>query len=138
MTIRTLSSVRRGYVSVILWLFVIACWFYAVGVVSQVFFIGMVFLVGQGQWLETHRAIGHSIGLLAILASLSALVARLPWSLLIAALALVLLHGLQYAFIEATGSSFLRAFHAVGAVLLFWLAAYLGQGGVEFLKRRVS
>ena len=125
MTTQTLSSARRGYVNVARWSLVIAGWLYAVGVVLQVFCIGMVFLAGQGQWLEVHRTIGHSVGLPAIVALLSAVVARLPRQLLLAALGLVLLHGLQYAFVGAANGSFLRAFHAVDAVLLFWLATYL-------------
>lgn len=85
----------------------------------------MVLLVGQGGWLEVHRAIGHALGLFAIVTPLVGLLGRLPRSLLVAAFGLFVLHGLQYAFIES--SSFVRALHAVNAVTLFWLATFLAQ-----------
>ncbi len=135
MTTQTLRTERQGYVRVARWSFVTACWLYAVGVTLQVFCIGMVFLAGQGGWLGLHRTVGHSIGFFAILALLSGLFARLPWRLLMGALGLFLLHGLQYAFLEASGGSFVRAFHAVDAVLLFWLAMSLAQQARRVLGR---
>ena len=134
MTTQTLKAKRQGYVGAARWAFVAACWLYAAGVVLQVFCIGMVFLAGQGQYLEVHRAVGHGVGTFAILALLGGLFSKLPRKLLMGAFGLVLLHGLQYAFIGA-GGSFVRAFHAVNAVLLFWLAASLAQQARRVLRQ---
>lgn len=75
----------------------------------------MVFLAGQGAWLELHRALGHSLGFPAIAAPLAGFFGRLPRPLLALSLGLFVLHGLQYAFVES--GSFVRAFHAVNAPL---------------------
>lgn len=133
MTTRTVSSGRRSFTGAARWLFVAVCWLYAAGVAAQVYAIGMVFLAGQGGWLEVHRTTGHALGLFAIVAPLAGLLGRLPRPLLAAAFGLFVLHGLQYAFVESGG--LVRAFHAVNAVLLFWLAASLGQRVLALIRR---
>lgn len=133
MTSQTLKGERRAYVSLARWVLIASCWLYAGGVVLQVFAVGMVFLSGQGGWLETHRMVGHGLGLVAVAAPLAGFFGRLPRSMLVASFGLFVLHGLQYAFIES--GTFVRAFHAVNAVLLFWLAVYLGQVVLRSLRR---
>ena len=137
MPTQALKEEHRAYVSAARWAVVASSWLYAGGVVLQVFCIGMVLLAGQGAWLETHRLVGHWIGLAAILALVNGLAARLPWPYLALAGGLVVLHGLQYAFIGAAGGSFVRAFHAANAVILFWLAVHLGQRVSGLLRRTV-
>ena len=133
MTTQRVSSGRRGFVSAARWLLVAVCWLYAVGVAAQVFAVGMVFLAGQGGWLEVHRTTGHALGLFAIAAPLAGLFGRVPRPLLAASFGLFVLHGLQYALIES--GTFVRAFHAVNAVLLFWLAVSLGHRALGPIRR---
>ena len=118
------------------WSLVAACRLFAGGVAFQVFCVGMVLLAGQGAWLEVHRSAGSALGLLVFLALASAFAARLPRRLLAAAAGLFLLYGLQFAFVGAPGGSFVRAFHAVNAVALFWLATYLGRKVSELARGR--
>ena len=132
MTTQTVSSGRRGIISAARWLLISVCWLYAAGVVVQVFAIGMVFLAGQGGWLEVHRATGHALGLFALAAPLAGLFGRVPRPLLVASFGLFVLHGLQYAFVES--GSFVRALHAVNAMLLFWLTTSLAQRTLKVLR----
>lgn len=135
MAVQTLKPSRPAYVQAARWAFVALCWLYAAGVAAQLFGVGMVFLAGQGAWLEVHRTVGHLIGFATPLALVSAFVARLPWPLLALTFGLIVLHGLQYTFIESGGV--VRALHALNALVLFGLAAYLG-GRVFGLLREVE
>lgn len=129
MTTQTVNSGRQGFISAARRSLIAVCWLYALGVVVRVFAVGMVFLAGQGGWLEIHRATGHALGLFAIAALLAGLFGRLPRPLLAAAFGLFVLHGLQYAFVESSG--FVQAFHAVNAVVIFWLTTSLASADVE-------
>jgi hypothetical protein len=109
------------------WIFVALAWLFVAGVVIQLFSIGMIFLAGQGVWLEHHRIIGHSVGLFVLALPIVALVGRMSRRVLLASLALLILYILQYAFAAAAGGSILRAFHAVNALAIFWTATSAAQ-----------
>ncbi len=121
-------------ISVANWIYIVLAWLYSSALVLQLFAIGMVFLAGQGEWLAYHRTIGHSIGLLALALPLAALIGRLPRRVLLAALGLLVLYGLQFIFIRTGGGSMVRALHAVNAIALFWLA----NTSAQWARQRVS
>lgn len=108
------------------------CYLFAVGVALQVFTIGMVFLGGQVRYLEVHRTVGMWLGVVAILTIVGSLVARTSWRVALSAFVLLTLYVLQYTLIDARNGPFVRAFHAVNALLLFWLALDLGRQLTSF------
>jgi hypothetical protein len=95
----------------------------------------MVVLAGQGIWLAHHVAIGHLIGIVTLALPILVLMARLPRPIFFVAIGLVLLYVLQYAFVNADGGSYWRAFHAVNAPLLFVSTLYLGWRTYTFTRR---
>ncbi len=109
------------------WLYLVLAWLCILCVVGQLFSIGMVFLAGQGNWLETHRTIGHIVGYFALGLPIVSAIGRISKRTFWAGLALVLLIGLQYFFAGAEGGSMLRALHAVNALLIFWIATSAAQ-----------
>jgi hypothetical protein len=127
MASRKFSSVKAIPDSYARWTFVALAWLCVAGVVLQLFSIGMVFLAGQGLWLEHHRLIGQLTGIAVLLLPVVALAGRMGRPLLVASIALSVLFVLQYAFIEAAGGSILRALHAVNALAIFWLATTAAQ-----------
>ena len=117
------------------WFYIATVWLFALGVAVQVFAIGMVLLGGQGQWLEHHQTLGLAMSLLPLLTLLSTPFAKLPRTLVLGAAALFLLYIVQYLLVVVpTPTSVLRAFHAVNAPVLFYLAILLGQRTLALLK----
>src|SRR5262245_36031650 len=110
-------AARWGYLG-LAWVFV-AC------VLVQVFLAGMLVFVNREEWQEVHVQTGHIFGLIPYLLLILALVARMPRGMLGLTLLLVVLYGLQYAFINLAGplgTLVIEAFHPVNALLIFWLA----------------
>lgn len=108
------------------WLYCLLAWLLAAWVVFQVFAIGMVFMAGQGSWLEIHELTGYSFGLPLIALIIVSFIARLSWRVRIATMVIFVLYGLQYTFVGG-GPTFLRAFHAVNALAIFFTATTLAQ-----------
>ena len=117
------------------WFYIATVWLFSLGVAVQVFAIGMVLLGGRGQWLEHHQTLGLAMSLLPLLTLLSTPFAKLPRTLVLGAAALFLLYIVQYLLVVVpTPTSVLRAFHAVNAPVLFYLAILLGQRTLALLK----
>ena len=118
------------------WFYLITTWLFAAGVTAQVFAIGMVLLGGQGQWLEHHQTLGLAMSLLPLLTLLSTPFAKLPRTLVLGAGALFLLYIAQYLLVVVPApTSAVRAFHAVNAPIMFYLAGFLGYRVLTLLRR---
>lgn len=98
----------------------------AVGVLTQVFLVGLSLLGGQPSW-EAHIGLGHSLSLLVLLMLILAYMGRLPspikpltW---ITAGVYVLLADVVVFLSDSV--PFVAALHPVLAVLLFALAAHV-------------
>lgn len=114
-----ITAARRVYLAAVA--------LFAAAVAMQVFFAGLAVLVNPQYW-PLHRIAGHIVGTLTIVAVIAALAGRLPGRLIALSGLLFLLFGMQYVFIETAadlGLLGLRAFHAVNALALFWLATHL-------------
>ncbi|WP_424952700.1 DUF6220 domain-containing protein [Deinococcus sp.] len=103
------------------------CALLLVGILAQVFMAGLGVLVDP-RYFALHQSFGHLFGPVIVLMLVYALSGRLPRQVVLATLGLLLLYGLQYVFLGlGAGLSFLRPFHVVDALLLFWSAARLAQ-----------
>ena len=78
---------------------------------------------------------GHGVGTFAILALLGGLFAKLPRKLLMGGFPAWSCCTACSTPLSGAGGSFVRAFHAVNAVLLFWLAASLAQQARQVLRQ---
>jgi hypothetical protein len=107
---------RGGYL-ILTWIFV-GC------VAVQVFFAGLAIFVDSAHWLWHTRFI-HYFDLLPILMLPLAFAARLPAALRWLTGALYALIWVQY--FTANLGGVVGAFHAVNALVIFWVAIYLGQ-----------
>ncbi len=116
---------RYGYLS-LAWLFVL--W-----VVAQVFLIGLSFFTTAG--FTPHIEFGHTFTIFILLMFLVALIARLPWRIVLLTVLLFVLYSLQYVFVDvarATGAGWVFAFHPTNALLLFWLGLFLARRARQF------
>ena len=131
MTTQTVSTTfrpaRLTYLA--LCLLLIAC------ILIQVFLAGMGALV-DARYFAVHKTFGDWFGLLLPMVA-AALLGRFPRGVEPATVGLFLLYALQYVFFELGVSlSFLRAFHVVNALLIFWSAARLAQAARLGLQDR--
>ena len=135
MSLTTSTRSRTPLTQLARWVYLVTVWLFALGTVVQVFAIGMVVLGGQGQWLEHHQTIGIGMGLLPVFTLLSTLFAKLSRTFVLGSAALLLLYAAQYVLVEVPApTSVLRAFHAVNAPVLFYLAILLGQKTLVLLR----
>jgi hypothetical protein len=107
---------RRGYL-ILTWI-VVGC------VAVQVFLAGLAIFVDSARWLWHTRFI-HYFDLLPILMLPLAFAARLPAVLRWLTGALYALIWVQY--VTANVGGVVGAFHPVNALVIFWVAIYLGQ-----------
>ena len=119
----TLVRIARSAYALLAWLFV-------GGVVLQVFLAGLALLVDPVR-IEEHRALGYLVLMIPYGLLAAGLFARLPRRLLGLTALLVglsLIHT-GFVYVPADGDvGFLRAFHPVNALLLFWLSLRLARG----------
>lgn len=109
-------------------LYLVLCAALLACVLGQVFLAGLGVLVNPS-YFALHTTFGHVFGPLILLMLVCALLGRLPRAMTLATLGLLLLYGLQYLFLGlGTSVPFLRAFHVVNALVIFWSAARLAQG----------
>ena len=95
----------------------------------QGFLAGMGLFDSAARWAE-HAAFGQGIAPVPLGILVLAAVGRLPWRLLVLAVLVFVLYGLQYAFVNA-GTGAVAALHPVNALALFWLSLRLGRGALS-------
>lgn len=114
-------------------------WLFVVAVLVQVFLAGLyVFGPTANTWIAVHIMTGHIFELFPVLILVAALVGRLSLRMTLLSLLLLVLYGLQYAFInlqDVVGSYVVAAFHPVNALLIFALSLALARGSLRFLPR---
>jgi hypothetical protein len=118
--------------------FALFAWLFAAGVVFQVFLAGLAVLVEPAR-LADHQAFGHLVLLIPYVMLAVGLVARLPGRTLALTGGLVVLAVAHDAFVYIpveTEAEFLRALHAVNALVLFWIAVLLARGATGMLDSR--
>jgi mercuric ion transport protein len=101
----------------------------AAGITVQVFLAGLNVFLGP-QWWGLHIALGHGIGVLLLMQAVAAWLMRLPARSRWLSLGMLALFSLQYnvrALASLLQAPYLRALHAVNALLLFWIAITLAQ-----------
>ena len=115
---------RRGYLA-LAWVFV-AC------VAAQVFFAGMATFVDAARW-RWHTSFVHAFELLPLLMLPLAFLARAPAAMRWLTGALFALIWLQY--LTANIGGIAAALHPVNALIIFWVAVYLGQRAWRVLRQ---
>jgi uncharacterized protein DUF6220 len=104
------------------WTYAVFAWLFVAAVVVQFFFAGLfIFHVGSE---DLHAALGYSLFLAAILYTLFAFAARVPWSATGWTALLIVLVALQPTLAFAP-VPLLHPLHPVNALAIFTLAAYL-------------
>jgi hypothetical protein len=110
-------------------IYVVVAWLFLAAIAVQVFFAGLGVFAGSGWW-TTHMGTAHIIEYLPILLIPLALLGRFPRSIVLLSILLVVLFGLQYAFIGAgrdNGIFWLAALHPVNALAIFWVTLTVAQ-----------
>ena len=112
--------------------YAILAWGFVVGVVVQVFFIGLA-LFSDPSSMENHRTLGWILHLVPILVLAAAALSRAgrrhwQWALAMAVVVFIVP-------ILATMSDVLGALHPVGALLTFWLAIVVARNALDALRQ---
>jgi hypothetical protein len=116
------------------YLYAAFAWLFLVGVVVQVFFIGLALFAGR-QNLDLHVSLGWILHLAPILVLAVAALARAgrPRILMAAALVVVVLIVPILALLRES-SPVIAALHPVGATLAFWLAVTVARQSLDRLR----
>ncbi|THF67732.1 hypothetical protein E7T06_19735 [Deinococcus sp. Arct2-2] len=118
------------------WTYLVLCSLLVLCILAQVFLAGMGALVSPS-FYGLHKTFGDWFGLLILPMAIAAFVGRLPRSITLATVGLFGLYALQYVFFElGATASFLRAFHVVNALVIFWSATRLAQAVWHLLRAR--
>ena len=117
--------------------YVILAWLFVVGMVAQVFFIG-VGIFGDpalmAQYRELHRNVGWILHLVPLLVLVAAFLARAGRSHWLWALALAVV-GFIFPILAAFRTApFVAALHPVGAVIAFVLAVVVAMNALRALR----
>jgi hypothetical protein len=106
--------------------YTVAAWLFVLGILTQVFLIGLSLLGGRPGW-QTHVGLGHSLSILVLLMVILAYTGRMPRPVKpLTWLALVTYVLLADVVIFMRGSApLVAALHPVLAVLLFGIAGFL-------------
>lgn len=114
--------------------YALTAWLFVVGVVVQVFFIGLGLFVGN-DGIELHRNVGwilHLFPLLILAAAAVSRAGRRHWTT--ALLLAVLVFIVPILVTLRDGSPVIAALHPVGAVLAFWLAIVVAQNSIAAFR----
>jgi hypothetical protein len=107
-------------------------WMFVACLVVQIFLVGLDLFKVIGTEAGVHRAFAYTYGWLAPILVLLAVAGRLPRHRLWLTMLLLILFALQtYLPTLRDRAPWLAAFHAVNALLLFWLAVHLALGSRE-------
>lgn len=138
------SPPRSGLVTGSRWALTILAAIFTVGAFSQFFLVGMGMFEDGSRW-QDHASLGHVLGLVTYLLWIPAVLGKTGARLIVPSLALLVLFGLQYAFIESD-NTMMNAFHPLnGSVLLvlgFWVTLQarrlLKVSSTEHIRARQS
>jgi mono/diheme cytochrome c family protein len=123
---------RPGYNEGLRWAFLVLTALFTAGIVVQVFLAGLGLLVNP-DYYSWHTKFTHLLEVILLGMLLTAGFGRFGWGRIGMTVALFLLSGLQYAFINAQGSG--RALHLVNALLIFWIGMQLLKSAWLALRR---
>ncbi len=108
------------------YLYAVTAWLFVIGILTQVFLIGLSLLGGRPSW-DVHIGLGHSLSVLALLMVILAYVGQLPqpmkpytWLNFVIYLLLA-----DVVIFMRNSAPVVAAFHPVLAVLLFGVAGFL-------------
>jgi hypothetical protein len=114
--------------------FVVLAWAFVVGVVLQVFFIGLGLFAGSEN-LELHVSFGWILHLFPVLILVAAALARAGRTRILQATALaVTVFIVPILATLRADTPVLAALHPVGALLAFWLAIVVARGATSLLR----
>lgn len=118
------------------YLYTALAWLFVVGILTQVFLIGLTFL-GERPNLQTHAGLGHGLAIAPLLMVILAYVGHLPRPLkLVTWLAFAIYILLADVVIFMRGSApIIAALHPVLAVLLFGAAGFLAIRAWQLVRR---
>lgn len=118
--------------------YVLLAWSFLVGVVVQVFFIGLG-LFADGDGIELHRNLGWILHLAPLLVLAAAAVSRAGQRHWLTALALaVVVFIVPILATMRDDSPLIAALHPVAAVLAFWLAIVVAQNSIAAFREPVA
>lgn len=113
-------------------LFALAVLFVA-GAVGQFFLAGLSVFDTPLRWSD-HATLGHTLGLVAYVAWIPAVLGRVGRGLIVGSVLLGVLFGFQYAFAESNEPS-IQALHPLNGAVMFALALWLGRRTFAVLRR---
>lgn len=119
-------------------IYLIAAWAFIVGVILQLFFVGMTVVARQWDWAN-HGVLGHALGLPVLVMVIAVFTGRLPKSMKWLTLALFGVYVLQADVIIFLRDSapLVSALHPVLALADFALGLYLvREAGTVFTRTR--
>jgi hypothetical protein len=105
---------------------------FTLGAFAQFFLVGISFFDDAARWND-HANLGHILGLLPYVMWIPAVLGKVGARLIVASIALLVLFGLQYAFIEAD-STIMHAFHPLNGSILLVLGFWVTQRSVGLLR----
>jgi hypothetical protein len=109
-------------------------WLFLVGVVLQVFFIGLALFVGSENF-ALHRDFGYILQLVPLLVLIAALVARAGRTRILQAASLVAVIVVFPTLpLFRDSAPVIAAFHPIGALLGFWIGIVVVRGASSLLR----
>lgn len=109
-------------------------------IVLQFSFAGLAALASPRYW-ALHSTFGNSIAPLALLVPLVALLARLPWRLMLLSALTFVMFAFQFValyLLPRTGIVELRALHALNALVLLWIGLTVARGAWRLWRPIIS
>jgi hypothetical protein len=129
--IRT-TQPRSGLVSGARWALLALAGLFTLGALAQFFLVGMGMFEDGSRW-QDHANLGHVLGLVTYVMWIPAVIGRMGARLIVATIALLVLFGLQYAFMESD-STMMKAFHPLNGSVLLVLGFWVTLRGIGQLR----
>lgn len=123
---------RSGLVTGSRWILTILAALFTLGAFTQFFLVGMGMFEDGSRW-QDHANLGHVLGLVTYAMWIPAVLGKTGVRLIVANIGLLLLFGLQYAFMES-GSTMMKAFHPLNGSILLVLASWITLQSLRLLR----
>lgn len=114
------------------WALAILAALFTLGAFSQFFLVGMSMFENGSRW-QDHASLGHVLGLVTYVLWIPAVLGKTGARLIVTSIALLVLFGLQYAFIEAD-STMMNAFHPLNGSVLLVLGSWVTLRASHLLR----